>query len=383
MGSINKEKILFVDDDENLLAGVRRQLSRKFAIDTALGAVEAIKKLGSGEDYAVIVSDMRMPGMDGVQFLRVARQRFPNSVRVMLTGNADFETAMNAVNEGSIFRFITKPCPALVMETTLDACIEQYRLISAEKYLLESTVNGSIKVLVDILSITNPRAFSRATRIKHFVVQLARRLALPDIWQYEMAALLSQIGFVIIPADTLEKIYANQKISTAELEMIKRYPQVGSQIVGNIPRLETVAQMIAKHQDDFNKEFEKVEPKDRPPAEIGAEMLRVAAHFDTFLFHSGTANKGEALLRMKKNAAAYNPHLLAILDDIDFAGVDREVISVKIRDLQLGMVIYDNIVTNDGMLIATKGQEVTEMLRLALDAHAQQGKINDTIIISK
>ena len=102
-------KILIVDDDPNLLAAVQRQLRKLYAIETAIGPEEGLKAISEQGPFAVIVSDYRMPVMDGIQFLSRVRQLAPDSVRMMLTGNADLQTAVDAVNEGSIFRLLTKP----------------------------------------------------------------------------------------------------------------------------------------------------------------------------------------------------------------------------------------------------------------------------------
>jgi len=127
------EKILLVDDDNLILDGYRRSLSRDFSIDTALGGQEALKLAADGGPYAIVVSDMRMPGMDGVEFLTRIKTLSPDTIRVMLTGNADVETAVHAINEGSIFRFLNKPCSKELMGKTLTAGLLQYRLVTAEK----------------------------------------------------------------------------------------------------------------------------------------------------------------------------------------------------------------------------------------------------------
>src|SRR5437868_6956083 len=129
------ERILLVDDDPNLLDGYRRSLSREFLMETALGSQLALKLIAENGPYAVVVSDMRMPGMDGVQFLSKLKAQAPDTVRVMLTGNADMDTAINAINEGSIFRFLNKPCSKETMGKTLTAALLQYRLVTAEKQL--------------------------------------------------------------------------------------------------------------------------------------------------------------------------------------------------------------------------------------------------------
>jgi len=103
------EKILLVDDDCNILDAYRRSLSREFLMETAVGGEQALKLLAQDDPFAVVVSDMRMPGMDGIQLLNTIKSQSPDTIRVMLTGNADMDTAIKAINEGSIFRFLNKP----------------------------------------------------------------------------------------------------------------------------------------------------------------------------------------------------------------------------------------------------------------------------------
>src|SRR5579872_2798210 len=104
------DKVLFVDDDENILSAYQRHMRRYVTLDTAMGGAEGLAKIADSGPYAIVISDMRMPGMDGIEFLRNVLTWAPNSVRMMLTGNADQQTAIDAVNEGHIFRFLTKPC---------------------------------------------------------------------------------------------------------------------------------------------------------------------------------------------------------------------------------------------------------------------------------
>ena len=118
------------------LQAFQRQLRKDFDLVAACGGQEGLDALGSHGPFAVIVSDMRMPGMDGIEFLAQARKRAPDSVRIMLTGCADQRTAINAVNTGRIFRFLAKPCPPEALANALREGIAQYRLITAEKDLL-------------------------------------------------------------------------------------------------------------------------------------------------------------------------------------------------------------------------------------------------------
>ena len=143
------EKILLVDDEPNVLDGYRRTLGREFTLETAVGGQEALGLIGE-KPYAVVVSDMRMPGMDGVQLLSRIKASSPDTIRVMLTGHADMETAINAINEGSIFRFLNKPTTKEMMAKTLTAALVQHRLVTAEKQLLEQTLSGALQVLTEV-----------------------------------------------------------------------------------------------------------------------------------------------------------------------------------------------------------------------------------------
>jgi DNA-binding NtrC family response regulator len=126
-----RPRILLVDDDIEILDGMQRQLRRDFDVTTTCDAKEAIRLVVAGGPYAVVVSDLRMPGMDGVSLLFLIRKISPETVRVLLTGNADVEAAISAVNQGNIFRFLTKPCPPAILIGALEASVEQYRLSNA------------------------------------------------------------------------------------------------------------------------------------------------------------------------------------------------------------------------------------------------------------
>jgi response regulator RpfG family c-di-GMP phosphodiesterase len=215
-----------VDDDSNILDGYRRSLSREFLIETAMGGEQALKLAADSGPYAVVVSDMRMPGMDGIQLLSKIKAQSPDTIRVMLTGNAEIETAINAINEGSIFRFLTKPCSKEMMAKTLTAALVQYRLVTAEKQLLEQTLSRSIQVLTEVLSLVNPTAFSRAERARRYIHHIVTSMKLGNPWQYEVAAMMSQLGCVTLAPETIEAVYNGEKLSPTEQAQYDAHPSV-------------------------------------------------------------------------------------------------------------------------------------------------------------
>jgi response regulator RpfG family c-di-GMP phosphodiesterase len=367
------EKILCVDDDANILQAFRRNLHKQFVIETAPGGESGLEAVRNKGPFAVIVSDMQMPGMNGVQFLAEVRECSPDSVRIMLTGQADVNSAIAAVNEGNIFRFLTKPCPHDVLINTLKAALEQHRLITAERTLLEKTLHGSIKVLTDVLTLVNPAAFGRASRLKRCVQRIATHLHLPDVWQFELAAMLSQIGCVMLPPDTLEKIYAGQELSTEEQKMWASYPAVGHDLLVHIPRLETIADMIARQQEPLNNTRTPEGSLQQDIVSLGAHMLKVALDFDQLVTRGLSPNM--AVIDLQKQPETYDPQMLLALQHIgtDASGVD--VRTVKVGGLMTGMILDEDVRTKAGALVIPKGHEVTYALKERLLSYARKVEI--------
>lgn len=171
-----KEKILIVDDEPHVLEGYKRALRKRFKIDTAPGGTEALEKIAKDGPYAVVVSDMRMPGMSGLELLTSLKESAPEVIRIMLTGNADQKTAVDAVNKGEVFKFLTKPCSSESMSSTLDAGLAQYAELQEKRAILEQNADD-IKILSDKLSyqsqhdyltgLANRPAFE--LRLQHFL----------------------------------------------------------------------------------------------------------------------------------------------------------------------------------------------------------------------
>ena len=133
---MKKDKVLLVDDDAMVLAGLRRQLRNQFSIDTAMSGEEALQRLRENGPYAVIVSDFMMPGMNGVEFLSRVKKSNPETIRMMLTGTADMPTAIKAVNEGNIFQFHPKPCPAETLSEAIHSGLSHYKKTIADQHQL-------------------------------------------------------------------------------------------------------------------------------------------------------------------------------------------------------------------------------------------------------
>jgi response regulator RpfG family c-di-GMP phosphodiesterase len=297
---------------------------------------------------------MRMPGMDGVQLLSTVKDLYPDTVRLMLTGNADQGTAIEAVNKGQIFKFLNKPCSTAILVPSLALAQRQYRLVTAEKELLDKTLKGSVKVLSELLSLSNPSAFSCGYRIKNLVVELAQLLNLGQIWKYEVAALMSQIGCITLPSEILNKKHAGVEMTDEENEMYRNHPKVGASLLADIPRLESVVGMISeqlRRYDEFTPETSDEE------AAIGAQILHVALDYDLLLYQG---KKHQQIIReLSADKGMYNQEVVDMIHNVTLENENVRIVSLKVHDISIGMIAEEDIVAKNGILLTPKGQEIT------------------------
>jgi len=375
-------KILCVDDDLNILQGYKRSFRKDFNIYTAEGGSEGLSMIENDGPFAVVISDMRMPEMDGIQFLRLVKKLAPQTVRMMLTGNADQQTAIDAVNEGSIFRFLTKPCFPEVFAKAINAGIEQYRLITAEKELLEQTLNKSLQVLVDILALVNPAAFNRSNRVKKLAREIAENLQLESVWEIELAAMLSQIGCVTVPEETMQKIAAGENLSGTEANLYHRHPEIGHDLIAKIPRMETVAEIVANQSKTISDEvLAKLSLSNPETLKYGARILKLVFDFDRLL-QAGHFPHG-AYHELADRRGVYDPFVLHSLRDLIEHQTDEYVsMQLLVNDLKPGMILSEPLLSNRDTLLLNAGQEITPSLILRLANFAEAGFIGQTIRVN-
>jgi CheY-like chemotaxis protein len=356
MSAVEKPTVMLVDDEQRLIDSVSLHLRRDYHLLSANIGAAALEVLAANPATAVIVSDMRMPGMDGATFLAKARALAPDATRILLTGQTDMAAAIAAVNEGRIFRFLTKPCPPPELQIIVKAASAQYRLLTSEKVLLEQTLQGSIRALVDVLALINPQLFGRAMRVKRLVADLAVRLELPDRWQVEMAAMLSQVPYVTLPAATVERVNHGQELSTAEQQMIARLPEVINQLLGQIPRLEMVRAMMINAYQPFNAHDQQ--PPAARAAARGGQLIAIAVRYD--LLTASGMSITDALGMLHSQADRYDPAAVRILAGlVEDAARHHHAVEVSLMGLVPGMTLATDMRTTDGTLLMARGFEIT------------------------
>lgn len=354
------EMVLLVDDDPDILSGFQRNLRKNFRIQTAPSGIDAIDVVKSSPPFAVVVTDYSMPGMNGIEFLSTIKKISPDTVRMLLTGYADLETSISAVNEGNIFRFLTKPVTTELLIQSIKNGIEQYRLVTGERELLDKTLKGSIKILIDILSTVNPTAFSQATNIRKISKSIADKIGIRSTWEVEVAALLSQIGCVLVPNEIIEKRNRNELLDAKEQKLLASHPQFGRDLLKNIPRFDAIANAIFFQNRCFdgsdNHEF-PIKGLDIP---IIGRILKVAVDFDSFV---RTGKKSaEALEMMIQMSSLYDPAVLeALTNEFKVSYSGYVIRSVPFKKLRIGMLLADDIRDDRQFVLIAKGHEITDV----------------------
>lgn len=394
-------KVLCVDDEAMVLAGLSLHLRRGFEVVTATSGAAGLAAIGNQGPFAVILTDMRMPGMDGATFLASARAVAPDATRMLLTGHADTDAAMAAVNRGQVFRFLAKPCQPEALLEAFAAAAEHHRLVVAERNLLEQTLRGAVKALTEVLSIASPICFGRAARLQRRAGELAMELHLPDRWQIEVAAMLSQLGWISVPEETINRHADGKQLEPAELAMIAKVPEVTEGLLASIPRLETVREMLAQlahppappkkdvlakkdapAQKDGSSQKDGPASKEVQPEPFVAQavaVLRLAADFDAL---ETAGERPRIAIDTLRGRGGHDPALVEALSRLcAAAGKKTEIRELPLAALQVDMVLADGVRTRTGVLLVSRGNQVTQALLRRL-SHYPRGSVQEPVRVA-
>ncbi|MEJ7597734.1 MAG: response regulator [Kofleriaceae bacterium] len=361
--------ILCIDDEPRVLESLENHLALEWDVVTATSGVAGLAALGA-QPFAVVMSDMRMPGMNGAAFLARVRELYPDTTRVLLTGHSDLHDAASAINDGNVFRFLLKPCATADLLRAVADAFRQHELVRTEKLLLEQTLQSTVGVLTEILGVVHPIAFGTSNRIAAMVRHAIARLALPDAWQIELAAMLSQLGCIMLDGDLITKAHAGT-LSSDELATYRGHAMVARRMLEKIPRLDGVAAIVG---DQFGTTCEHA----APTIQLGSQLLQVA-------------NRIDARMRGARDYAAALQHVLAVRTwdprlgpaFANFrASSARRLISVAARDLEAEMTLEADVSSPRGERWMLKGTALTAVAANRLRSLAERGLVSEPVLVS-
>jgi ActR/RegA family two-component response regulator len=339
-------RLLLVDDDSNVLEGLKRRLQLEYQTFTANDGAAALRLLEQQGEMHVVISDMRMPGMNGAALLAQTSQLYPDMVRMLLTGYSDLESAISAINDGQIFRFLVKPCPGDVLRAHLKAAVRQHELLASERVLLEQTLRGAVSALSEVLSLAMPEAFGKATRVRQRARQLAERCEIADLWRLEVAAILSQVGAVTLSHETATKLYRAEPLNAAEQAAVDQLPTIALEVLDRIPRLEAVKDLIAM---GFSAKPGPV------PRALEAQALRICVEYDAL--HDAGMNTAAALAALQRRG--FDNVLITALTELVAAETSASrVVDVSLQELRDGMVLAEDVFAPNGTLLLARGHTI-------------------------
>ncbi len=386
---MHSDNILIVDDEQRVLASITRTLLEEDfdAVRTAQNGLDALEIVRSTPNLALIISDHHMPGLSGIDFLVQARKITPYTTRILLSGAADLEMAVDAVNRGSIFRFLIKPCPTEILVGSVKDGVRQFQMLTGERDLMSKTLNGSIKLMVDLLSVFNPGVFNQASRLRILARTLASAMNLEEqSWEIELAALLSQIGAVALPKNVVEKWQNNEKLDQPDEEMIRSIPQMGKRLIKNIPRLDRIADAVGFQDLPYTG---RIMP-DIPTGikiPLPARILKIIMDYDRFLQKSN--NEVAAFQMLNQREKDYDPEILEVFQNKVLKEISMRVNvqpgekQIFVREVKIGMIVMRDVIDKQGLIVMPKGTAITEVLKMQLDNYSRTFAIGDTIYIDE
>jgi hypothetical protein len=230
-----------------------------------------------------------------------------------------------------------------------------------------------------MLHLANPVAFNKGARLCQYVRHIAGKLGLSNTWQYEIAAMLSELGCLTLTPDLLAAIHAGKPLTPEHERSYSQHPQIAHDLLARIPRLELVAEMILQ-QKEVPSELPRSLSPDAESVRRGAQMLRVSLAFDRLL--STGSERHEALLALGRNPVEYNAQMVAALGDFRTSRGPTELRPVDVRDLRTGMILNENLRSTTGMLLAAKGHEVSPALLKTVRNFVESGTVNGTILVT-
>lgn len=348
-----RPRVLCVDDDAFLLDIFTRTIGVDYEVLTVSSGAQALQLIENSEPIQVVISDHRMPGLSGAQFLQAVREKYPLIVRILLTGETDLVEAVAAMNQAGLFRFLLKPSTRPVLLDTLRAAVAQYQLQVAECELLQKTLIGTMRALSDVLAIANPTAFGHVNRIQELALAVATQMKLPEQWPLEFASLASQLGHIALPEKTLRRLYAGESLSAEESCQVAKSAHVAERILARIPRLGPVVDILSSLAAGRSSD------ESRASESIGAEILRVVSAYEAV--ERTTASRDTAIHRLRTQLDRFDPGVVKALTELlGLELSENETIEVPIGRVCIDMIVAEDVCTRTGALLVPKGYRVSE-----------------------
>jgi len=373
-----KRTILIVDDIPENIDILSELLRTDYNIKIATSGEKGID-IATSQDIDLILLDIIMPTLYGYEVCRQlkSQEKTKGIPIIFVTSKSEITDEAKGFEVGAV-DYITKPYNPMIVKSRVKTHIELKETREDLQNMLQKTLLGSLKVLTDILALLNPTTFSRASKLRTYAKQIVAYLHLKNPWQYELAAMLSQIGTIALPDEILKKLHKGRTLTKKERKIYERGSKIGHKILANIPRLEAVAEMIKKMHEPYGKSLDSLELEKRNPVSIGSQLLKILIDFDLLLIRGNSHET--AFKQMYKNLNDYDPILLEAFEKVlELKELDMDVRLLCINEFEEGIILDENVYTHDDLLVVKKGAEVTYPLLKKLQQFSEMSEIDEPI----
>lgn len=405
-----QQTLLFVDDEPNILSALKRLFRPQgYQIFTAESGALGLEIIAQNK-IDLVISDMRMPEMNGAQFLEKVRLASPDTIRILLTGFADISSTVDAINKGQIYRYISKPWEDNDISISVRHALEQKQM-ALEKIRLEAVVRQQNEELKDLNSNLEAKVKSRTEELRQTmgfletahdklkksfftsisifsnlmelretsmaghsrrVADLARRLAvrvgMSDAQAQEVmiAGLLHDIGKIGFPDYLLNKPF--NALTSEERDTVVKHPIVGQNALMSLEQLNGAALLIRSHHERFDG-LGYPDGIAGLAIPLGARVLMVANDYESAQLGHLLANRMSAQdaqhFIQQGRGTRYDPEVvdafIALMSARDDQTKDREL-AIRSNQLKRGMILARDLVAKAGWVLLAKDYEITDAL---------------------
>jgi len=327
-----KPRVLIVDGDSAAVASCLEQLQDRFDVERAKHGASALTAIAQAAPFAVIVTEMRLTDMPGAKLLARVANLSPETTRIALTRFVTAEIAVRAINEGRVHSFLQKPCSPESLVKAIDLGVREYQSTISEQAATSNLLAGAIKLLVDTLTMANPAAIEKSSRVRDYVTAICDELKTENKWDCEIAALLSRLGYIGIADDLRGKARRGDWLSTDESQQLQSIPRLSYDLIANIPQLRSAAQIVlyqAKQFDGRGFPDDDFRGEDIP---TGARILKAAIDYESFVADGGAPEVVLSELRSRKGE--HDPQVIDALEKAVVADDSQAKRKVMVDDLK-------------------------------------------------
>lgn len=452
----NEHTILLVDDEKAITKALNRLFRKEgYRIMTAQSGPEGLEKLQQNDGpVSMIISDQRMPEMNGAAFLEKAKSIYPDAIRYLLTGYSDLEAVVDAVNRGEIHRYLTKPWNDEDLVLQVKQSLEHFELTSENRRLtaltidqnkklnelnkgleqkvqertkevfdknkaleevnrmLEASFMDSIRLLVSLVEILNPKLGRQMRQVAQLARQVAEvfELEIAELDKIEMAGMIHDIGLLGFPEELMHKEI--HQMSDEEGRLYSDHPTIASILLENVEKLSDVGEIVLYHHEYFNGSgFPNGLRGDQIP--LGSRIILAASdycqilstwprdlrkliaytrrHFDAEIWKSFTVSDdpdtiieeaAEKKLLMECNQKYDVEVVSALIKKIRENKKIDPTFVVELNKVKAGMVLMEDLKLNDGRLLLTKGTKLKATSIESIISIGERGLIPNTLTVS-